>query len=98
LRASPVSKHDSTLDLVRLSPLAHLSLYETDSSFTYAAALSVIALFDSLVLIFLAAFLLAVPVIYDRYDRLKHLARALRIIRVAAICNGIGIFFSLITA
>jgi hypothetical protein len=57
-----------------------------------------IAIFDSLILLFLAAFLLAVPVIYDRYDKLKHLARALRVIRVACVCNGIGVFFSLLTA
>ncbi|CAG7849650.1 SubName: Full=Uncharacterized protein {ECO:0000313/EMBL:CCA71321.1} [Serendipita indica DSM 11827] len=60
--------------------------------------LSILAIFDSLVLFFLAAFLLAVPVIYDRYDRLAGLFRALRVTRVALICNGIGIFFSLITA
>jgi hypothetical protein len=62
------------------------------------AALSVLAIFDSLILLFLASFLLAVPVVYDKYDKLRGLARALRVIRVAAICNGIGIFFSFITA
>jgi len=62
------------------------------------SALSGIAIFDSLVLLFLAIFLLVVPVVYDRYDKLKSLAQALRVIRVALICNGIGIFFSLITA
>ncbi|KIM33593.1 hypothetical protein M408DRAFT_14272 [Serendipita vermifera MAFF 305830] len=62
------------------------------------SGVTVLALFASLLLFFLASFVLAVPVIYDRYDKLKSLAQALQVTRVSLILNGIGIFFSLITA
>ncbi|PVG00986.1 hypothetical protein CPB86DRAFT_805457 [Serendipita vermifera] len=62
------------------------------------SALSVLSIFISLFLLFFSSFLLAVPVVYDRYDKLRGLARSLRITRVSLICNGIGIFFSFLAA
>ncbi|KAG8821319.1 hypothetical protein FRC19_007982 [Serendipita sp. 401] len=62
------------------------------------SGLSVLALFTSLFLFLFSSFLLAVPVVYDRYNKLHGVFRALRVIRVALICNGIGIFLSLISA
>lgn len=75
-----------------------LILYLPGLPFPSTAALTGWAIFSSLVLLFLSSFLLAVPVIYDKYDKLRGLARALRVQRVAFICNGIGIFLSLLSA
>jgi hypothetical protein len=89
-----VSKPSTKLDPVGSRPQAATVLLTSN----FTAALSVLSIFVSLFLMFFSAFLLAVPVVYDRYDKLRGLARSLRITRVSLICNGIGIFFSLIAA
>lgn len=42
--------------------------------------------------------MLLVPVIYEKYDKLTRLARALREVRVGFILNGIGTVLNLLIA
>jgi len=46
----------------------------------------------------LSSFLLAVPVIYDKYDKFHKVARALRELRVGFIVNGAGAILNLLIA
>lgn len=62
------------------------------------AGLSGFALFVSVSGIFLSAFMMFVPVVYDKYDKLATLAIALKEIRVAFILTGVGSTFSLLIA
>ncbi|KAJ8580574.1 hypothetical protein M405DRAFT_938689, partial [Rhizopogon salebrosus TDB-379] len=48
--------------------------------------------------IFLALFLLCVPVVYEKYDKLTRLARALKEVRVGFIFVGSGSIFGLLIA
>jgi len=54
------------------------------------SGLSGLSVFIALFTLLLASFLLAVPVVYDKYDKLHKVARALREIRVGFIANGAG--------
>ncbi|KIK34717.1 hypothetical protein CY34DRAFT_812743 [Suillus luteus UH-Slu-Lm8-n1] len=56
------------------------------------------AIFVSISGIFLALFLLFVPVVYEKYDKLIRLARALKEVRVGFILVGSGCIFSLLIA
>lgn len=56
------------------------------------------ALFVSIAGMFLSLFMLLVPVVYERYDRLTRLARALKELRVSFILVGTGTTFSLLIA
>ncbi|KAA1467359.1 hypothetical protein DENSPDRAFT_832379 [Dentipellis sp. KUC8613] len=56
------------------------------------------ALFVSITGIFLALFLMLVPVVYEKYDKLTRLARALKEVRVSFILTGTGVTFSLLLA
>jgi hypothetical protein len=47
---------------------------------------------------FLAGFMLLVPVVYEKYDKMARLARALKETRVAFILSGAGTTFSLLIA
>jgi len=47
---------------------------------------------------FLSAFMLFVPVAYERYDKFVRLARALKEVRVGFILTGVGLTFSLLIA
>jgi uncharacterized membrane protein YqjE len=60
------------------------------------AGLSGFAIFVSVTLLLLSVFCLMVPVIYDKYDRLIRLARALQEIRVAFILATAGLIWSLL--
>lgn len=62
------------------------------------AGLSGLSIFIALSTLFLSAFLLAVPVIYDKYDKFHGVARALRELRVGFICNGAGAILNFIAA
>jgi hypothetical protein len=62
------------------------------------AGLSGFAIFVSVSGIFLALFLLCVPVVYEKYDKLTRLARALKEVRVGFILVGSGSIFSLLIA
>ncbi|KIY53791.1 hypothetical protein FISHEDRAFT_32687 [Fistulina hepatica ATCC 64428] len=62
------------------------------------SGLSGFALFVSIAGIFHAAFMLLVPVIYEKYDRLSTLARALKEVRVRFILTTTGLAFSLLIA
>lgn len=62
------------------------------------SGLSGFALFVSVSGIFLSAFMMFVPVVYDKYDKLATLAIALKEIRVAFILTGVGSTFSLLIA
>jgi len=55
------------------------------------SALSGFAVFCGVTNIFLALFLVLVPVIYDKYNKLATMARALRELRVAFILTGAGL-------
>jgi hypothetical protein len=48
--------------------------------------------------IFLSLFMLFVPVIYEKYDRLAKLARTLKEVRVTFILTGTGTIVSLLIA
>ncbi|KAJ8590458.1 hypothetical protein M405DRAFT_736800 [Rhizopogon salebrosus TDB-379] len=62
------------------------------------SGLSGFAIFVSVSGIFLALFLLCVPVVYEKYDKLTRLARALKEVRVGFILVGSGSIFSLLIA
>lgn len=63
-----------------------------------AAGLSGFAIFVSVAGMFLSAFMLAVPVIYEKHDKLVRLARALKEVRVGFILTGAGNVVSLLIA
>lgn len=46
----------------------------------------------------LSAFMLLIPVAYEKYDKFVRLARALKEIRVGFILTGAGVTFSLLIA
>ncbi|KAL1745770.1 hypothetical protein HDZ31DRAFT_62857 [Schizophyllum fasciatum] len=62
------------------------------------SGLSGFALFVSIAGIFLSLFMLLVPVIYEKYDKMTRLARALKEARVGFILTGVGTAFSLLIA
>ncbi|TFK50034.1 hypothetical protein OE88DRAFT_1661537 [Heliocybe sulcata] len=62
------------------------------------SGLSGFALFVSVAGIFLSMFMLLVPVIYEKYDKLTRLARALKEVRVGFILSGAGTAVSLLIA
>jgi hypothetical protein len=62
------------------------------------SGLSGFALFVSISGMFLSAFMLLVPVLYEKYDKFIRLARALKEIRVGFILTGTGVTFSLLIA
>ncbi|KAG1723365.1 uncharacterized protein EDB91DRAFT_1173052 [Suillus paluster] len=62
------------------------------------SGLSGFAIFVSVSGIFLALFLLFVPVVYEKYDKFTRLARALKEVRVGFILVGSGCIFSLLIA
>ncbi|TFY75578.1 hypothetical protein EWM64_g8434 [Hericium alpestre] len=63
-----------------------------------AAGLTGFALFVSITGILLALFMMLVPVIYEKYDKLTRLARLLKEMRVSFILLGVGVTFSLLLA
>lgn len=62
------------------------------------SGLSGFAIFVSVAGIFLSAFMLFVPVIYEKYDKFVKLATALKELRVGVILTGVGCTFSLLIA
>ncbi|TRM64944.1 hypothetical protein BD626DRAFT_490413 [Schizophyllum amplum] len=62
------------------------------------SGLSGFALFVSIAGILLSLFMLLVPVIYEKYDKMTRLARALKEARVSFILTGTGNTFSLLIA
>ncbi|PPQ77133.1 hypothetical protein CVT25_010827 [Psilocybe cyanescens] len=62
------------------------------------SGLSGFALFVSISGMFLSAFMLGVPVAYEKYDKFVRLARALKEVRVGFILTGTGVTFSLLIA
>jgi len=60
--------------------------------------LSGFALFVSVTSIFLSLFMLLVPVVYEKYDKLARLARALKEVRVGFILNGSGTVLNFLIA
>ncbi|KAF9000732.1 hypothetical protein BDQ17DRAFT_664843 [Cyathus striatus] len=56
------------------------------------------AIFTSVAGMLLSAFMLAVPVIYEKHDKFVRLARALKEVRVSFILTGTGTAFSLLIA
>ena len=57
----------------------------------FAAGLSVFALFIALLGLFISTFMLLVPVVYEKYDKLIRLARAMKEVRVGFILAGTGL-------
>jgi hypothetical protein len=47
---------------------------------------------------FLSAFMLLIPVVYEKYDKFVRLARALKEVRIGFILTGMGASFSLFIA
>lgn len=62
------------------------------------SGLSGFAIFVSVSGIFLSLFMLFVPVVYEKYDKLVKLATALKEVRVGFILTGVGCTFSLLIA
>ena len=62
------------------------------------AGLSGLAIFISVTGMLLSAFMLFIPVAYERYYKLVRLARALKEVRVGFILTGTGVLFSLLIA
>jgi len=62
------------------------------------AGLSGLSIFIAVTTLLLSSFLLAVPVIYDKYDKLHGIARALRELRVGFIVNGAGAILTFLAA
>lgn len=62
----------------------------------HKAGLTGFALFVGVTSFFLSLFMLLVPVIYDKYDRLIRLARALQEVRVSFILATSGLVWSLL--
>ncbi|KAG6910106.1 hypothetical protein DXG01_013159 [Tephrocybe rancida] len=60
------------------------------------SGLSGFAIFISIAGMFLSAFMLAVPVVYEKHDKLVRLARALKEVRVGFILTGTGVVASLL--
>ncbi|PPQ63916.1 hypothetical protein CVT24_010314 [Panaeolus cyanescens] len=60
------------------------------------SGLSGFAIFVSIFGMFLSAFMLFVPVLYERYDKFIQLARTLKEVRVGFILTGTGVTFSLL--
>ncbi|KAF8134858.1 hypothetical protein EV363DRAFT_1160051 [Boletus edulis] len=56
------------------------------------------ALFVSISGIFLSSFLMFIPVVYEKYDKFGHIARALQEVRVGFILTGTGVTLSLLIA
>lgn len=64
----------------------------------FEAGLSGFAIFVAVSGIFLSAFMLLVPVAYEKYDKFIRLARALKEVRVGFILTGTGVTLSLLIA
>lgn len=64
----------------------------------HAAGLSGFSIFVSVSSIVLSSFMLVVPVVYEKYDKLARLARALKEVRVGFISNGSGTVLTLLIA
>ncbi|KAL0063677.1 hypothetical protein AAF712_009369 [Marasmius tenuissimus] len=62
------------------------------------SGLSGFTLFITIMGIFLSAFMMAVPVVYEKYDKVVRLARALKEVRVGFILTGTGTTASLLIA
>jgi len=62
------------------------------------AGLTGFTLFVTILGMFLSAFMMTIPVIYEKYDKLARLARALKEMRIGFIFTGIGTAFSLLIA
>ncbi|KAF9048486.1 hypothetical protein BJ165DRAFT_1414320 [Panaeolus papilionaceus] len=60
------------------------------------SGLSGFAIFISIFGMFLSAFMLFVPVLYEKYDKFIQLARTLKEVRVGFILTGTGVTFSLL--
>lgn len=67
----------------------------TDAS---SAGLSGFTIFITILGMFFSAFMLVVPVVYEKYDKLVRLARALKEVRVSFILTGTGTVISLLIA
>lgn len=63
-----------------------------------SAGLSGFTLFITIAGILLSAFMLAIPVLYEKYDKFVRLARALKEVRVGFILVGAGSVASLLIA
>lgn len=63
-------------------------------AYVFSAGLSGFAIFVALATFFLAAFMVSIPVIYEKYDRFLRLARALQEPRMDFILTGTGLFLT----
>jgi hypothetical protein len=64
----------------------------------FQAGLTGFAIFISIAGMLLSAFMLFVPVAYEKYDKFIRLARALKEVRVGFILTGTGVTLSLLIA
>ena len=78
-------KMESRPMCVRVLPFCHASL---TFGATLTAGLTGFAVFVSVIGIVMSSIMLAVPVIYEKYDKFNRLARVMRELRVAFILAG----------
>lgn len=78
--------------------ISHLQAGSSADKRATTAGLSGLSIFIAVITLLLSSFLVAVPVIYDKYDKLHKLARALRELRVGFIVNGAGAILTLLAA
>lgn len=76
--------------------MSHLSRVLISVANRPTAGLTGFAVFVSVAGIILSTFMLFVPVIYEKYDKLVRLARAMQEVRVGFILAGSGATFSLL--
>lgn len=81
---------------VRLHPLSNRRVIH--ACLNCSAGLTGFTLFVTIAGMVLSAFMLFVPVVYDKYDKFVRLARALNEVRVGFILTGTGTTFSLLIA
>lgn len=80
------------------------TMYVSRSSSLFAiidassAGLSGFTIFITILGMFFSAFMLFVPVVYEKYDKLVRVARALKEVRVSFILTGTGTVLSLLIA
>jgi len=91
----PLFRPSSTSGRVCVSAYLQLAVVLTSGT---TAGLSGLAIFVAVSTFLLSSFLLAVPVIYDKYDKFHGVARALRELRVAFIVNGAGAILGFLAA
>ncbi|KAF8899881.1 hypothetical protein CPB84DRAFT_1815505 [Gymnopilus junonius] len=85
-------------NFLAMACFASVAAFQANGKSGPVPGLTGFAIFVSVAGMCLSAFMLAVPVVYEKHDRLVRLARALKEVRVGFILTGTGLTFSLLIA